>query len=95
MIIEPAASQKLPALPMAPITSKPWFVVATKADKEGTPENFRELKSYLDALAGGAFEHPSGRKNARRGKLAAIPVSAIRGEGVDRIPEWTVGLLED
>lgn len=95
MIIEPAPSQKLPALPMAPITSKPWFVVATKADKEGTPENFRDLQSYLNELAGGALEHPSGRKNARRGKLAAIPVSAIRGEGVDRIPEWTVGLLED
>ena len=95
MIIEPAPSQKLPALPMAPISSKPWFVVATKADKEGTQENFRDLQSYLNALASGALEHPSGRRNARRGKLAVIPVSAIKGEGVDRIPEWTVGLLED
>ena len=95
MIIEPAPSLKLPALPMAPISSKPWFVVATKADTEGTRENFKELQAYLVAVASGSLEHPSGRKNARRDKLAAIPVSAIRGEGVDKIPEWTVGLLED
>lgn len=95
IIIEPSGSKPLPALPMAPISSKPWFVVATKADLEGTQENFANLQAYLDALAEGAVEHPSKRKNAWRGRLAAIPVSAIRGEGVERIPEWTVGLLDD
>ena len=95
IIIEPSGSKPLPALPMAPISSKPWFVVATKADLEGTQENFAKLQAYLDALANGSTEHPSRRKNAWKGTLAAIPVSAIRGEGVERIPEWTVGLLED
>ena len=95
IIVEPTPSQKLPPLPMAPISSKPWFVVATKADKEETQGNFRDLKAYLDALMKGAIEHPSGRKNAWAGKLAAIPVSAIKGEGVEKIPEWTVGLLDD
>lgn len=95
IIIEPSGSKSLPALPMAPISSKPWFVVATKADVEGTQANFATLQAYLAALASGAVEHPSKRKNAWKGRLAAIPVCAIRGEGVERIPEWTVGLLDD
>ncbi|KAL9135660.1 MAG: hypothetical protein Q9175_003139 [Cornicularia normoerica] len=95
IIIEPSGSKSLKALPMAPISSKPWFVVATKADVEGTQANFAKLQAYLTALASGTVDHPSERKNAWKGRLAAIPVSAIRGEGVERIPEWTVGLLDD
>jgi len=95
IVIEPSGSKALPALPMAPISSKPWFVVATKADLEGTQENFGTLQAYLDALAAGTIEHPSKKKNAWRGRLAAIPVSALKGQGVERIPEWTVGLLDD
>lgn len=84
----------LAALP--PISSKPWFVAATKADLKGTQENFIALKTYLNELEKmSGTHHPSGRRNAWRGRLEAIPVSAIRGEGVERIPEWTVGLLED
>lgn len=88
-----SGSKGLPALPMAPLSSKPWFVVATKADLDGTPENFMALRNYLDAVASGETEHPSGRENAWRGKLEAFPVSAIRGEGVELIPEWTLRLL--
>ena len=95
IIIEPSGSKSLPALPMAPISSKPWFVVATKADIEGTQANFAKLQAYLTTLASNSVEHPSKRRNAWKGRLAAIPVSAIRGEGVERIPEWTVGLLDD
>lgn len=95
IIIEPSGSKSLPALPMAPISSKPWFVVATKADVQGTQANFAKLQAYLTTLASNSVEHPSKRKNAWKGRLAAIPVSAIRGEGVERIPEWTVGLLDD
>ena len=87
-------SGSLPSLPMAPISTKPWFVVATKADIDETQENFAELQAYLNALMKGTVDHPSNRKNAWKGPLAAIPVSAIRGEGVERIPEWTVGLLD-
>ena len=89
-----SGSGSLPALPMAPISTKPWFVVATKADIDETQENFAELQAYLNALMNGTVDHPSKRKNAWKGPLAAIPVSAIRGEGVERIPEWTVGLLD-
>ena len=95
LIIEPSRSTSLPALPMAPISSKPWFVVATKADIEGTQANFAKLQAYLAALASGTVEHPSKRKNAWKGRLAAVPVCAIKGEGVERIPEWTIGLLDD
>ena len=95
IIIEPSGPKSLPALPMAPISSKPWFVVATKADVEGTQTNFAKLQAYLAALASGTVEHPSGRKNVWKGRLAAIPVCAMRGEGVEKIPEWTVGLLDD
>ena len=95
IIIEPSGSSSLSALPMAPISSKPWFVVATKADVEDTQENFTKLQDYLSALENGAIDHPCKKRNAWRGKLVAIPVSAIKGEGVERIPEWTVGLLDD
>ena len=87
-------SGSLPALPMAPISTKPWFVVATKADIDETQKNFAELQAYLNALKNETVDHPSKRKNAWKGPLAAIPVSAMRGEGVERIPEWTVRLLD-
>lgn len=95
IVIEPPRIKSLPASPMAPISAKPWFVVATKADLKGSEENFAKLQAYLRALTDGTEEHPSKRKNAWRGTLAAIPVSAIKGEGVERIPDWTVGLLDD
>lgn len=94
-VINPLASQQLPELALKPISTKPWFVVATKADCVGTQENFAHLQTYLEAVASGDEPHPSGMKNAWRGKLAAIPVSAIRGEGVEKIPEWTISLLSD
>ena len=95
IIIEPSGSNSLPARPIAPITSKPWFVVATKADVSGTQENFAKLQAFLNTLEAGVARHPSKRKNVWNGRLTAIPVSAIKGEGVERIPEWTIGLLED
>ncbi|KAL9128320.1 MAG: hypothetical protein Q9217_002975 [Psora testacea] len=95
VVIEPPKNSKLPDLPMAPISSKPWFIVGTKADLEGTQQNFAHLQAYLNALAEGTIEHPSKKKNVWRGPLMAIPVSALRGEGVERIPEWTGGLMND
>ena len=78
---------------MPPISTKPWFVVATKADLEASQDSFVKLQTYLQEVAKGEVEHPSGRKAPWKGKLAAIPVSAIRGEGVERIAEWTIQLL--
>ena len=94
-LINAPTSQQLPDLLLKPISTKPWFVVATKADLEGTQENFAHLQKYLQTVVAGDEAHPSGMKNAWRGRLAAIPVSAIRGEGIERIPEWTVSLLDD
>lgn len=93
--ISPSASQDLPALVLQPISSKPWFVVATKADVEGTQDSFARLQSYLGEIMSGDARHPSGLKNAWHGNLVAVPVSAIRGEGVERISEWTISLLND
>lgn len=89
-----------PLAPLPPISSKPWFVAGTKADLAGSQENFALLQSYLKQLEGELerntkAEHPSGRRNTWRGRLECIPISAIRGEGVERIPGWVVGLLED
>ena len=86
-------SAPLPMLETPPISTKPWFVVATKADLPDTQGRFEELQSYIKMVSGRLVPHPSGRKNRWRGSLEAIPISAIRGEGVDRIPEWTISLL--
>ncbi|KAM3510095.1 hypothetical protein MY10362_000234 [Beauveria mimosiformis] len=73
---------------------KPWFVVATKADQPDTQLNFAALKRYLESVTSGAEPHPSGVVDGAWVKnCAAIPVSAIHGQGVQRIVHWTVGLL--
>ncbi|WYZ45249.1 hypothetical protein EsH8_VIII_000565 [Colletotrichum jinshuiense] len=77
------------------IAAKPWFVVATKADLPETQENFKELRQYLDQINQGTTPHPSGIENAWTEKCTVIPVSAINGQGVDRIVHWTVGLLDE
>ncbi|KAF2458605.1 hypothetical protein BDY21DRAFT_410747 [Lineolata rhizophorae] len=84
----------LPDLAMPPVTSKPWFVVATKADLPGAEANFARLEEYLARVRSGEEGHPSGRPNAWTRRLGAVPVSAIRAEGVERIPEVVVGLLD-
>lgn len=86
---------ELPPIKMPPISSKPWLVIATKADLDGTRENFAALSAYLDRVARGEEVHPSGKKNAWRQKLHAVPVSAIKAEGVERLPGIVVDLLDD
>ncbi|RYP21789.1 hypothetical protein DL765_002014 [Monosporascus sp. GIB2] len=76
------------------IAAKPWFVVATKGDLPGAQENYAALKAYLDDVTAGREPHPSGVEGAWTEDCAAIPVSAIHGQGVDRIVHWTVGLLD-
>ncbi|EGX94747.1 GTP-binding protein Obg [Cordyceps militaris CM01] len=73
--------------------AKPWFVIATKADKPGTRDNFKALKTYLDAVTAGDEPHPSGVEDAWTKRCTAVPVSAINGQGVDRVVHWMVGLL--
>lgn len=76
------------------IAAKPWFVIATKADLPGTQNNFKELREYLTRVTSGDEPHPSGIEGAWTKNCAAIPVSAIKAQGVDRIVHWTVGLLD-
>lgn len=95
IIVKPTSPQSLPARPLAPVWTKPWFVVATKADLESTQDNFAHLQAYLEAVVQDTVEHPSGKTPSWRGPLVALPVSAVRGEGVEQIPKWIVELLND
>lgn len=88
-------SRQLPALNLPPMSSKPWFVVATKADLPATQANFAALQSYLHDVEQGVLEHPSGMRHAWKGRIDALPVSAIRGEGVERIPGLVLDLLNE
>ncbi|GKZ88753.1 hypothetical protein CBS63078_5165 [Aspergillus niger] len=88
------AHDELPALNLPPIHTKPWFVVATKADLPETQERFKTLRDYLAAVKKGEEEHPGGHPNGWREKVCAVPVSAIRGEGVAGIPKLVVELLD-
>lgn len=66
------------------ISEKAWFVVATKADVEGTRDEFEKLKAWLEE---GGRPHVVERKESERGqrkesagwmgKIGVIPVSAI------------------
>ena len=76
------------------IAAKPWFVVATKGDLPGAQENYARLKAYLNDVTEGREPHPSGVEGAWTEDCAAIPISAIHGQGVDRIIHWVVGLLD-
>lgn len=87
--------EPLPFLTTTPISSKPWFVVATKADLPDTQANFEALCHYLDAVSKGTLPHPSNRKHAWKRNVQAVPISAIRGEGVQVIPQLVMDLLEE
>jgi len=94
IIVGSSSTSASGALLAPSIAGKPWFVVATKADLAGTKENFESLVAYLGDVKGGKEEHPSGQKDGWCEDLEAIPVSAINRHGVERITEWTVGLLD-
>lgn len=94
-IAEKIKLRKLPELTLPPCTSKPWFVVATKADLPDTQQDFVDLQAYLHRVQTGDEPHPSGETDGWKEKVHAVPVSAIKAEGVQRIPEIVLGLLED
>ena len=77
------------------IVSKPWFVVATKADLPDTRENFEKLRKYVADVQAGEEEHPTGVEGAWKERCAVVPISAMRGENVQGIVHWTVGLLDE
>jgi GTP-binding protein len=87
--------EPLPFLSSTPISSKPWFVVATKADLPDTQTNYEALRQYLDDVQKGVQPHPSNRKHAWRRSPLAVPVSAIKAEGVEVIPQLVMDMLEE
>ncbi|KAG9602365.1 GTP-binding protein Obg, partial [Aureobasidium melanogenum] len=95
VLFNPDGLRVLPELKLPPISSKPWLVVATKADLPETRENFAALQAYLKSISEGETVHPSGKKNAWKKKLHAIPVSAKLAQGVERITPIVVDLLEN
>jgi GTP-binding protein len=87
--------EPLPFLSSTPISSKPWFVVATKADVPDTQLNYEALQHYLEQVKSRAQPHPSNRKHAWTRSPQAVPVSAINAEGVEVIPQLVMDLLEE
>jgi GTP-binding protein len=87
--------ESLPYLTSSNISSKPWFVVATKADLPNTEQNYDALQKYLKGVADGKEPHPSKRQNAWKRHLHSIPVSAINAAGVEAIPQMVMDLLEE
>jgi GTP-binding protein len=85
---------RLPPITLPPMIAKPWFVVATKADLPETRENFARLQEYVVQVAEGAADHPSGHPNSRRAGACVVPVSAIRGEGIEGIVNVALNLME-
>ncbi|PPJ61163.1 hypothetical protein CBER1_04187 [Cercospora berteroae] len=94
-LLDPTAGRHLPPLSLPPISSKPWLVVATKADLPGTQENFRSLQDYLRMVESGEEAHPSDKRNAWRKSLYSVPVSAINKQGVETLPEILLRLLDE
>ncbi|KPI34898.1 putative GTP-binding protein, mitochondrial [Cyphellophora attinorum] len=88
------SSIQLEPIKLPPISAKPWFVVATKADLPDTQAAYMQLREYISQVEKGEVVHPSGQKNAWRERVAAIPVSAIRGEATESIKVWVAGLLD-
>lgn len=77
-----------------PITSKRWFVIATKADLLETQENYGALQKYVQDIASGHIPHPSGVQNAWCKDICTVPVSAINGQGVQAIPQVIMNMLD-
>ncbi|POS83254.1 hypothetical protein EPUL_005172 [Erysiphe pulchra] len=75
------------------IADKPWLVVATKADISETEENYIHLKNYLKMVSDGLEEHPSQQEIFWSGSPVAIPVSAMRNQGTEKIIKCMAELL--
>ncbi|KAH0607589.1 uncharacterized protein H6S33_002623 [Morchella sextelata] len=66
------------------MTSKPWFVIANKADLSGTEDKYWALKNYLELEV---------KKGGDGKKIGLLPISALRGQGVDKVVDWMKSML--
>lgn len=89
--VSPAAeiinrTRDIPQLTSGPgrekISAKPWFVIANKADLAGTEQRFLQLRNYVLEIG-----------NEQEREIVIVPVSAMRGEGVDGAVQVMKGLL--
>jgi GTP-binding protein len=94
-LLQPLPGQSLPPLALPPISAKPWLVIATKADKPETQENFKALQTYLENVEAGNDLHPSGKKDAWCKKVRALPVCAMKKEGVPGVRAAMTSLLAE
>ncbi|KAI5803322.1 P-loop containing nucleoside triphosphate hydrolase protein [Peziza echinospora] len=65
-----------PATKRNKISLKPWFIIANKADLKGTEKRFLDLRNYVKQL------EESQARTTPGSKIAVVPVSAMKGEGV-------------
>lgn len=84
----------LPRLKLPPLRSKPWLVVATKADLPGSQKNFASLQAYLTRVEHGVEKHPSADEQAWRVKCRAVPVCAMKKENTEQVLDSLVELLQ-
>ncbi|QIW97788.1 hypothetical protein AMS68_003306 [Peltaster fructicola] len=84
----------LPRLVLPPLDSKPWLVVATKADLDDSRDNFLGLQAYLSRVKDGTEEHPAKSEHAWRATCGAVPVCAMRKENTEQVLDGLVKLLE-
>jgi GTP-binding protein len=94
IVLDGTTDMQLPPLFLPPISTKPWLVVATKADLPGTQERYQALQEYLRQVQAGEEEHPSGKPKAWRSHLYSLPISAIKKAGVSSFPEIILRLLD-
>lgn len=66
------------------MSSKPWFVIANKADLPGTEEKYWALKEHLEGEA---------KKRGDSKEIGLLPISALRGQGVDKVVDWMKEML--
>ncbi|KAI9893953.1 MAG: GTPase of the mitochondrial inner membrane that associates with the large ribosomal subunit [Vezdaea aestivalis] len=77
------------------ILAKPWFVVATKADVEGSQDRYQDLLQWLKRIQEKREKRPQGEgAEVWKGPIRAFPVSAIRSEGMQGVIQWMRELVD-
>lgn len=66
------------------MSTKPWFVIANKADLESTEDKYWALKAYLEEIS---------KDRADEKEIVVIPISALKQEGVDKAVQWMKSML--
>ena len=82
--IHPPSSSSRPLVPtsiLPPISSKPWFVVATKADLPGTQAEFERLATYVAAVESRVERHPIDGASGQNGGEVGLEVRTPARKG--------------